>query len=75
METITSYSPPQNGIAKHLNRTLLEMVHAIIFDQHLLKMLWPEVVKHACYIKNRVPTCALGPNTTPYQALYENHQN
>lgn len=70
METTAPYSPAQNGIAERLNRTLLEHARAMLFAKNLPKILWPEAVSYACYIKNRSPTRALGSNTTPFQAFF-----
>jgi transposase InsO family protein len=70
METTAPYSPAQNGIAERLNRTLLEHAQAMIFAKNLLKVLWPEAVAYANYIKNRSPTRALGQEITPYQAFF-----
>ena len=59
METTAPYLPSQNGIdgiVEHLNRTLLEHAHAIIFTKYLPKYLWPEVVAYANYIRNHMPT-------------------
>jgi transposase InsO family protein len=70
METTAPYSPSQNGIAERLNQTLLEHARAMIFVKNLPKILWPEAVTYANYIKNRTPTQALGQETTPYQAFF-----
>ena len=70
METTAPYSLAQNGIAKRLNQTLLEHTHAMIFTKGLPKVLWPEAVAYACYIKNRSLTQVLGTHTTPYQAFF-----
>ena len=56
MESTTPYSPAQNGIAECLNRTLLEHARAMLFAKQVPKMLWPEAIAYACYIKNRTPT-------------------
>ena len=56
MEFTAPYSPAQNGIAERLNRTLLEHARAMLFAKQTPKMLWPEAVAYACYIKNRMPT-------------------
>ena len=71
METTAPYSPAQNGIAERLNRTLLEHARAMLFAKSLPKVLWPEAVAYANYIKNRSPTRALGQNTTPYQVFFK----
>ena len=44
METTAPYSPSQNRIAEHLNQTLLENAHAMIFTKNLPKNLWPKAV-------------------------------
>jgi transposase InsO family protein len=56
METTAPYSPAQNGIAEQLNRMIVEQARAMIYSKGLPKLLWPEAVKYACYIKNRSPT-------------------
>ena len=52
------YSPSQNGVAKRFNRTLLELLRAMIIAQNIPKFLWPEVITHATYIRNRLYTHA-----------------
>ena len=39
MEFTSPYSPAQNGIAKQLNRTLLEHAHAMMFAKQVPKLL------------------------------------
>ena len=53
MEMTAPYSPSQNGIAEHLNRTLLEHARAMIFSKNLPKTLWPEAVAYTNYIRNQ----------------------
>ena len=52
MEFTAPYSPVQNGIAEWLNHTLLEHACAMMFAKQVPKLLWPEAVTYACYIKN-----------------------
>src|SRR6266481_8311967 len=75
MEQTAPHSPVQNGIAKWINRTLLEHARAMIFSKNISKTLWLEVIAYACYIKNRSPTRTLGSNTTPYKAFYNKKPN
>ena len=56
MESTAPYSPAQNGIAEHLNHTLLEHARAMLFAKQVPKLLWLEAIAYACYIKNRTPT-------------------
>jgi len=38
------YSPSQNGIAEHMNRTLVELAHAMIMALKLSEFLWKQAV-------------------------------
>jgi len=67
IETMVPYSPSQNGIAERFNRTLLELVRAMLIAKNLPAFLWDEAVSHATYLRNRAPTRALK-GITPYEA-------
>ena len=75
MEQMAPYSPAQNGIAEHVNKTLLEHAWTMIFSKNISKHLWPEAITYACYIKNRSPTRALGSNTMPYEVFHKRKPN
>jgi hypothetical protein len=60
------YLPFQNGIAEWMNRTLMELVCAIICTQKLPEFLWECTVSHAAYLRNRSYSRSIT-NTTPYQ--------
>ena len=62
-------TPEENGVAEHLNRTLLEHTHAMIIAANLPKNLWPEAIHHAVWLKNRTSTRALN-GKTPYEMLF-----
>ena len=67
---LTPHNTPQlNGVAEHLNRTLLEQVCAFTHESSLPKTLWGEALQHAIWLKNRTATCALD-GKTPFKALY-----
>ena len=70
MEQTVPYSPVQNGIVEHVNRTLLEHVCTMIFSKNISKTLWLEAIAYACYIKNRSPMHALRSNIMPYEAFF-----
>ena len=57
-----------NGVAKRLNRTLIDKVQAMLHDSGLPKFLWAEATAHAVYLKNRMWTCTIG-ETTPFELL------
>ena len=67
IETTAPYSPSQNGIAERFNRTILELVRAMLIAKGLPHFLWDEAVSHATYLRNRAPTRALK-GITPYEA-------
>ena len=67
IETTAPYSPSQNGIAERFNRTILELVRAMLISKDLPSFLWDEAARHATYLRNRAPTRALK-GMTPYEA-------
>lgn len=67
--TTAPYSPPQNGVAEHLNCTLAERARAMLLAHGSAKFLWQEAFAYACYLKNRTPTHTLR-GVTPYELLW-----
>jgi hypothetical protein len=57
------------AVVSMIKPCLAEHVRAMTLAKNLPKILWPEAVAYACYIKNRSPTWALGMESMPYQAL------
>ena len=49
-----SYTPQQNGLAKRKNRTLVDMVNAMMISARLPFNLWGEDLLTACHVHNRV---------------------
>ena len=49
-ELSTPYNPQQNGIAESKNRTIMEVVKAMIHDQDLPMHMWEEAVKTSVYV-------------------------
>ena len=72
LEVTPPYSPESNGVAERLNRTLKQMVRAMLLTLHpdvrRYMFLWAEAVSSAVYIKNRLRHSTIG--ITPYEALY-----
>jgi len=67
-QTSEPYSPQQNGVAEHANRTIMECARSMILAQRLELEFWGEAVNMmAVYIKNRCPTKALD-SKTPQEA-------
>ena len=55
-EMTPPYSPQSNGIAERKNRTLTELVNAMLETTDLFKEWWGEAILTACPVLNRVPT-------------------
>jgi hypothetical protein len=63
------YSPSQNGVAEHMNRTLIELGRTMLVASELPKFLWEYAVAHAAYLQNRSYIKHL-PTSTPYQGWF-----
>ena len=57
---IVPYTPQQNGVAKRMNRTLLEIVRCMMIEGGAPKRFWGEAVNTAAYLVNRRPSTTLG---------------
>jgi hypothetical protein len=44
------YAPSQNGVVECMNRTLVELAHAMIMAKTVPEFLWEYAVTHAMYI-------------------------
>ena len=62
-------TPEQNGVAEHLNRTLVEATRSMLLDANLPQQYWAEAVNTAAYLRNRSSTSTVK-GMTPYQAWY-----
>jgi transposase InsO family protein len=54
-ERTPPYSPQSNGVAERKNRTLMDLVNAMLDTAGLSKGWWGEANLTSCYILNRVP--------------------
>jgi transposase InsO family protein len=64
-ERTPPYSPQSNGIAERKNRTLIELVSAMLDTAGLSKEWWGETILTACHVLNRVPM--LNKEVTPFE--------
>ncbi|GJT42164.1 ribonuclease H-like domain-containing protein [Tanacetum coccineum] len=62
-------TPQQNGVAKKMNRTLIEAARTMLADSLLPTTFWAEAVSTACNIFNRVRVTK-PQNKTPYELLF-----
>ena len=53
-ETTTPYSPQSNGVAERKNRTLTDLVNAMLDSSGLSKSWWGEAILAVCFILNQV---------------------
>jgi hypothetical protein len=54
-ERTPPYSPQSNGVAERKNRTLTNLVNAMLDTSGLSKEWWGEAILTACHVLNRVP--------------------
>ena len=59
------YSPESNRIVERKNRTLKEMMNAMLVSSGLSSNMWGEAILSACHIQNKVPHKKIG--KTPYE--------
>ncbi|KZC12075.1 Copia protein [Dufourea novaeangliae] len=66
-----TYMPRQNGVAKRMNRTLLDLVRSTISGTGLPKQAWAELTYAAAYTRNRISNTH-NENKTPYEIWNRN---
>src|SRR4051812_6217014 len=60
------YTPQQNGVAEHMNRTIISRARCMFSNAGLHRRFWAEAASTACYLINRSPSIALN-NKTPIE--------
>ena len=69
-EQTSAHSSASNGIAERMNRTLMDMVRAMMITSGLPAPFWGEAVHTAAKIRNRLPTSSLDNNISPHEAWF-----
>ena len=54
-EVTPPYSPESNGIAERKNKTLKEMMNAMLVSSGLSSNMWGKAILSACHIQNKIP--------------------
>ena len=57
------HTPQHNGVAKRMNRNLMEKVRCMLFNAQLSKSFWAEAASTTCYLINRSPSVAIEKKT------------
>ena len=71
LQLTAPYSPPQNGVAKHMNHMLVELVRAMLALAQLPEFLWEQAVEHTVYVYNMAYSSSPRlVKTTLYQVWY-----
>ncbi|KAD6118818.1 hypothetical protein E3N88_10089 [Mikania micrantha] len=64
-ECTAPYSPQQNGIAERKNRTLKEIMNAMLISSGMSQDMWGEAILLATYLLNKIPFKKK--DVTPYE--------
>ena len=62
-------TPSYNEVAERKNIHLLETARALLFQMHVPKHFWADVVSTACFLINKMPSSVLN-WATPYHQLF-----
>jgi len=54
-EVTAPYSPQSNGVVKHKNHTLKEMMNAMLISSELAQNIWGEAILSSNYFLNKIP--------------------
>ena len=67
-KTTAAHSSAQNGMAEKPNQDLARMMRSLLYGAGLGSEYWGYAMRHAVYLKNRLPHSSLK-YTTPYEAV------
>ena len=66
-QLITTYTPQQNGVTEHKNRTVMNLVRAMLTEKKVPKNFWTEAARWTIHILNQSPNLAVK-DMTPEEA-------
>ena len=58
-EFTAPYTPTQNGVVEHMNRTIQGRLMSMLSQSHLPQSFWAEALMIAVYLINRTPNASL----------------
>ena len=67
LETTSAGASFQNAITERPHRTLADKIRTILSGANLNSDYWSHALRHAAYIKNRLPHQSLPGHITPFQ--------
>ncbi|KAK9703178.1 hypothetical protein QE152_g29527 [Popillia japonica] len=71
IEPCPPYVHELNGTAEKYNRDIMDMSRFLLSEAKVHKRFWPERVKTAAYLKNRITTNTVEKkNKTPYEIMF-----
>lgn len=68
------YTHQLNGVAERFNRTIMDRARCFLADAEISKIYWPECIKTAAYLGNRLLTNTL-PRKTPFELFFGRKPN
>ena len=68
-ECTVPHNPEQNGVAERMNRTIKDMIRAMLQESKMPAKYWAEAAGMSVFILNRVSTKKLD-QATPFEAYY-----
>ena len=72
---LVAHPPQQDGVSKCTNRIPLNLVRTMIHEKRIEKRFWAEAFATAVYVCNRVTSCTLPPDTTPFHIWHKAKPN
>ena len=73
-KTSTPRTPPQNGIARRRNRSVIDYARTLMMEKNVALKYWREAVSTTIYTLNRVQI-KKGTNATPFELWYGHSPN
>lgn len=72
IEPCPPYVHELNGVAEKFNRDVMNSARCLMYEASVSKIYWPEIVRTACYLKNRTYSSSTYENRTPFEVFFGN---